>query len=575
MQHLAQRKAARARVASLCLMVAAALAPLALARGSENNLVLDNLTVTVGATTYRIPHLELRGASLSAADLADLFKGDEKAVDGRLARLFVKSLRIPALTSETRTGGVVERSAYRDIDVADVVAGRIAVLRSAGAEQTVEKPDGAAQSYRWGASVSKGVDLRQLVHLTLATRVDPEEAAKPLIEEESVESLTLDDKAERMTATIGRFTIKGAKGRALPFPLAQLRDRLAKFDPDKAEADPALLRDMIDAFGSLDLASLEIRDLAVTGKGAPAESPFTVSVGRIAAEGIGGARIGNVTMEDASLVASDGGRLALKRFALRDAHLSSLLDRPFPQFAHVEVKGLDGDVPDAKTSETSRIKFSLAAIEADCADLREIAPTKLSARLDRFAIDLAARGEAPSTAQFLALGYRNLELSASLAGEWREKTQEAVFAPLRVEGKDMGAATLDVAFGGVSSAAFSSMAVVSRAALLASSMKSVELTLDGGALVDRLLALEARTDKKPLERLRADYARTAGAAAAALLGGGEKATKIGAAVAAYVLKPKRLHVRLASEKGVGALDAMTQNPGDILERLDVQAAAEK
>ncbi|HEY8163762.1 MAG TPA: hypothetical protein VIF34_16080, partial [Methylocystis sp.] len=165
--------------------------------------------------------------------------------------------------------------------------------------------------------------------------------------------------------------------------------------------------------------------------------------------------------------------------------------------------------------------------------------------------------------------------SASLAGEWREKTQEAVFAPLRIEGKNIGAVSLNATFGDVSSAAFSPLSIVSKAALMASSLKSVELTLDGGGGVERTLALEAKTARKPIEKLRADYARTAAQAVAAILGGGEKAKKIADAVAAYVIKPKRLHVRLFSEKGVNALDAVVKKPGEILESVQVEAAAER
>ncbi len=575
MQELMQSKATLARLFWLVAFAAMTLAPLAASRAGASKIVLDDLTFTLGAAIYRIPHLELEGASLSAADLADLFKGDEKAVDGKLARFSAKSLRIPALTSETNVGGLVERSAYRDIDAADIVSGRVAVLRAAGAEQTVEKPAGGSLRYLWGPSLAKGLELRQLAHLALAKGLDPQEPAKPLVDEESVESLKIEDKAERVTTTAGRIAIKGVSGRPLPSPAAQLRDRLERFDPEKPEADPALLKDVIAAAASFDVSSIEVLDLAATGKGAPADSPFTIKIGRIAANGVASAIVGDFAVEDVSLAASDGGRLSLKRFGLRDAHLSSFADKPVPWLGHIEAKGLEGDLPDARMSETSRMKFSLAGIEADFADFREIAPTKLSARMDGLAIDLAARGEAPSTAQFLALGYRDLDLSASLAGEWREKTQEAVFAPLRIEGKDMGVAKLNVTFGGVSGAAFSPLAIVSKAALLASSLKSAELTLDGGGLVERTLALEAKTTRKPIEKLRADYARTAAQAVTAILGGGEKARKIADAVAAYVTKPKRLQVRLLSEKGVNALDAMVKKPGEILESVEVEAVADR
>ncbi|WP_442754352.1 hypothetical protein ACNHKD_15345 [Methylocystis sp. JAN1] len=575
MQKLAHRSAGAARLSSFAAGAAALLAPFAVPRAAESTVVLDNLTLAIGQTTWRIPHLELAGATLTTAELADLFKGDEKAVDGRLARLSAKNLVIPSLTAESKVGDETQRTEYRDVRAADIRAGRIASLRAAGAEQTFEKANGGSERYLWGASLAKGVDLRQLVHMALAVRVDPQEALKPLVEEESVESLTLEDKGARLTVTTGRIAATGVKGRALSSPATQLLERLQKYDPDKPEADPALQKDLVDALASIDVASFEIRDLMASGKGEPAEKPYTTKVGRIAASRIAGATVGDFSLDDFSMQSSDGGVIAFRRFALRDARLASFIDNPIPLIGHIGIKGLDGDLPDAHLGEASRMKFSLAGAEADFMNFREIAPTRFSARVDNLSIDLAARGEAPSTAQFLALGYRNLDFSAALAGEWREKTQEAVFAPLRFEGKDMGAATLDVTFGDVSSAVFSAMPVVARAAALASSVKSVALTVEGGGLVDRVLALEARKDKQPLEKARADYAKSAAIVTASLLGGGEKARKVADAVSAYIMAPKRLHVRLASAKGINALDVMGKNFSDLFEGIDVEATADK
>lgn len=544
-------------------------------RAADGALSLDNLSFTLGATIYKIPHLELKGAALSALELAGLFSGDEKAVDARLARLAGKSLVIPALTTERKAGDAIERATWRDVVAEGITGGRIASLRAAGAEQTVERADGRSQRYVWGASQARGVDLRQFAHLAAAVRVDPQEALKPLIDEESIDSLVMEDKGERLTVKTGRLLLSGVKGRALTAPPGQLFERLEKLDPDKTDADPTLLKDLIEAVAAFDVGALEVKDLSAAGKGEPADKPYTITAGRIAASRIAGAGVGDFAVENFALQSSDGGRVAFGRFGLRDAKLASLLDAPFPQLSFIELKGLDADLPDGRMGEASRMKFSLADIEGRFADFREIAPTKLSARLDRLAIDLAARGEAPSTAQFLALGYRDLDLSAALAGEWREKTQEAVFAPLRIEGRDMGAATLKVTFGNVTGAVFSSMALVSRAAALAASLKSVELTLEGGGLVDRLLALEAKQQKGSVEKARLEYARGAGLAVAAVLGGGDKAKKIADAVSAYILKPRRLTVRLASERGINAFDAMARKPADILESVEVEAVAER
>lgn len=573
MQQLVHRNAASARLFSLAACAAALFTAVA-APAAESNIALDNLTFALGSATYRIPHLEFTGSTLTAAELADLFKGDEKAVDGRLARLSAKSLVIPTMTAESTSAGGTERRQYRDLRAEDIRAGRIGVVRTAGLEQTVETANGGSVE-RWGATLAKGVDLRQLAHIALAVRVDPQEALKPLAEEESVESVTFEDKAERLTVTTGRIAMTGVKGRALTSPATQLLERLEKYDPDKPETDPTLPKDLIDAMSSFDVASLDIRDIAANGKGEPAEKPYSTKIARITASRIAGATVGDLSLDGLSLLSSDGGVIALKHFGLRDARLASFVDNPIPLIGHIEAKGLEGDLPDARMGEASRMKFSLAGAEADFKDIREIAPTKFSARMDGLSIDLAARGEAPSTAQFLALGYRNLDFSAALAGEWREKTQEAVFAPLRVEGKDMGAATVDVTFGDVSSAVFSTMPIVAKAAALASSLKSFSVTVEGGGLVDRVLALEAKQDKKPIEKARADYAKSAATVATALLGGGEKARKVADALSAYIMTPKRLHVRLASQKGINALDVMGKNFSDLFEGFEVEAAADK
>lgn len=558
---------------ALVLTAATALSPPP--RAAESSLSLDNLTFTLGATTFKIPHLELKGASLSALDAAALFAGDAKSVEERLSRFAAKSIVIPALSTERKAGDAIERATYRDLVVEGVAGGRIASLRAAGAEQTIEQAGGQSKRLLWGASHAKGVDLRQLAHVANVVRLDPNEPLKPLIEEESVDSLTMTEKDERLTVKTGRLVMNGIKGRALAQPAASLMERLQKLDPDKTEADPTLLKDLIEAVASFDVGAIEAHDVVATGKGEPADKPYTIKTGRFVASRIVGAGVGDLAIDSFSLQSSDGGRISFARFGLQDAKLSSLLDAPIPHLSHIELKGFDADLPDGRMGESSRMKFSLTDVEANFGDFREIAPTKLSARLDRLAIDLAARGEAPSTAQFLALGYRELDLSAALAGEWREKTQEAVFAPLRVEGRDMGAATLKVTFGNVSGAVFSSMALVSKAAALAASVKSVELMIEGGGLVDRLLTFEAKEQKGGVEKARAEYAKGADLAVTAALGGGDKAKKIGAAVSAYILKPRKLLLRLASDKGVNAFDALARKPAEILESMDVEAVAER
>ena len=171
------------------------------------------------------------------------------------------------------------------------------------------------------------------------------------------------------------------------------------------------------------------------------------------------------------------------------------------------------------------MKFSVENASATFDNFLGMTPTKFSGRVDNFVVDLSARGETQTTSHFLALGYRELALSGVAAGEWREKTSEAALEPVAIDAKDMGVAHLTALFGNVSSAAFSPSPLISRAAMLTTSIKSIDLTLEGDGLVDRVLALEAKEQKTSVDKARADYAKAAATAITALGGAGANAKR--------------------------------------------------
>ena len=112
--------------------------------------------------------------------------------------------------------------------------------------------------------------------------------------------------------------------------------------------------------------------------------------------------------------------------------------------------------------------------------------------------------------------------------------------------------------------------------MLTTSIKSIDLTLEGDGLVDRVLALEAKEQKTSVDKARADYAKAAATAITALGGPGRtNAKRIADAVSAYIEKPKRLHLRFAAPKGVNAIDVLARKPSEILESLEVEASADR
>ncbi|MGE0196783.1 MAG: hypothetical protein AB7P48_14310, partial [Methylocystis sp.] len=465
------RKSLAARVA-MSLSFAAFSAP-SLGAG-DKPLTFDNVVITLGRTTYRIPRIEIEGASLPPTELAKLFLSGDANVAARLARVSARRILVPSMSSESRDDARVERAAYRKLLFENVVSGRAATVRGDGGEETIEAAQGV-QRISWGASVAKGLDLAELARFALSARSEADAPFKPLVEEEIVESSRLEDARANIVFTTGRLRIQGVRGRALKAPPGELVARFKKLDPARPD-DPALMGDLLDALQSFEAASIEVDDVAANGAGEAQGQPFSAKIAHAGMRKVAGGGAGEMFFDDFSLAASDGGKLSLKRFALNDAQFAPLLQgRAYPKLARMDMSGLAADLPDPKTSETSRIKFSVEHAHATFENFLETTPTKFSGGVDRFVVDLAARGEMQTTAHFLALGYRELSLSGAAAGEWREKTSEAALAPVAVNGENMGAARLSALFGNVSRAAFSRSPVIARAAMLTASIKSVDL----------------------------------------------------------------------------------------------------
>ena len=541
----------------------------------EKPLVLDNIAITLGATTYRIPHMEIEGASLPFAEMATLFPSGDSNLAARLARVSARRIVVPAMSSESRDRSRVARADYRKLVFENVTSGRAEIVRADGGEETIESTKGGVRRIQWGVSAAKGVDLAGIARLG-TTRNEADAPLTPLVDEEVVDSTRLEDAGANVVLTTGRVTIAGVRGRALRTPADLLIERLERFDAAKPQDDSALMGELLDALQSFEAASIDVENIATTGMGESSAKPFTSMIARFGLSKAAGTGAGEIFVDDFSLAASDGGNLSVQRFALNDLQLSPVMQGgAYPRLARFELRGLAADLPDAKNGEASRIKFSVENARANFENFLETTPTKFSGRVDNFMVDLTARGETQTTGRFLTLGYRDLTLSGFAAGEWREKTSEAALEPVMIDAKDMGAAAVSAQFGNVSSAAFSSSPAISRAALLTTSIKSLDLTLDGGGLVDRMLALEAKERKTSIEQARVDYAKAASTAIAALLGAGANASTLAEAVAAYIEKPKRLHLHLVAPKGINALDALLRKPSEILESLEVEASADK
>jgi hypothetical protein len=559
-------------MSSRFILAALAAVVAGLAARADTGAPPEGLVFEIGAMVYRIPRLSIEGGTLTAAELARLADPKDKAsLDERLARVTAKRIVIPEIRGDSKAGERVTRLLYKDVVLEDVANGRIGALRAASLEQSAkgigEKGAGGAVEARYANLTAKGVDPRQLVHVLTFARENDKEEVKTIEEEADIESVSFTFPDAGLEIHAGPVAALGLRARALAEPpLAGARDGAAT--PEQG----AMLA--LTALGAMELGAFSARDVLMTGRGAPGEKPYAVKFDRLTLDKVAGAKAREAAIEDFALDSADGGHVALRRLALRGLDFNALLapgEARTWRLDRAEAEGVVADLPDAGAD--GRVKFEIGALGADFANYREGVPTKFAVRLDRLKADLAARGESPAAHFFTALGYRDVALSFETAGVWREEARAFEIERARVDAKDMGAVTLQATFGNVGASVFSPSPIVSRAAMLTATVTRLEATVEGGGLIDRVLAQEAKSSGGDVSKLRADYARDAGAAIEASLESGDKARRIGEAVTKFLNHPTRLRIKLTSPKGVGALDLGLKRPGEILNELDVEAEA--
>jgi len=546
-------------------------APLAVC-AFEGRASADNLVFAIGPTTYRIAHLEAEGASLASADIAKLFDAaDPTPVAERLSRLSAAKIFIPEIIGEAKIADVTEKLVYRDVTLEKVAGARIAVMRAKSLDSTGEHQNGVRTTVKYGAMTIKGVDLAQMTRVLHAARIDEAEAAKPIEDEATIEGISVVTSTVKGELSIGRATAAGVKARALKQPFAQMLEKLP------AAGGPPDAATLLDLFSAFQLASLDLRDVALVGEAPPPGKPFALKLGRIGLTNIADGKSGEAALEGFELASGDGGRITIGRIGLRDVDLRPAIGdgpRRYPHVARLEISGLDIDIPDAKAGEGRRVRFRLGAAAQDFSDWREGLPTKLDLQIDHALFDLSAN-ETPVTAQFTALGYKEIDLSGRISAQWREKEQQIVVGPARLDAPTLGGVELSATLAGARPELFSTNPEVAKLAAAGLAPTLVDVLVRDGEILDRAIASEAKESGDPAPKLRADLAQGASSALAAALGGeNDKSRRISAAIKAFIETPRRLHIRLSSQKGVGLLDVIARKPAEILDNLDVEASAQ-
>jgi hypothetical protein len=238
---------------------------------------------------------------------------------------------------------------------------------------------------------------------------------------------------------------------------------------------------------------------------------------------------------------------------------------------------MDFDMPDDNKDKKENIRFALKDMEVTADQPINGIPTNLRLGLDRLRMPIPPGTTEEGLKDIAALGYTELDMSWVTAAAWNAPTNELLVREISVRGAGMGATNLRATLGGVTRDVFSTDNAMALVALMGATIKNADLVVENGGLFEKLLAQEAKKQKKSVDDLRREFGVAAAVGVPAMLGGSGQAKAIGQAVARFVAKPGKLSLSAKTKDpaGLGLADlAAVGQPGAILDKLEVTATAE-
>jgi hypothetical protein len=141
----------------------------------------------------------------------------------------------------------------------------------------------------------------------------------------------------------------------------------------------------------------------------------------------------------------------------------------------------------------------------------------------------------------------------------------------------MGTLTLRGTLGNLTKDVFSPDTTVALVSLVGATAKTLDLTVENKGLFDKVMAMQAKEQKRSPDDLRKEYGMAAAVGIPAMLGNSGSAKAVGQAIARFIAKPGRLSIsaRAKDSAGLGLADlASLGEPATIFDKLEVTATAE-
>ena len=587
---------------------------------SAEDFQLDNLRLDLGKFVLTIPKLDVKGTSLDRAAFQAIFQaapGSNESPVARMSRLTAAEISAPSLVMEQNFGPQKQITTYRDVRFSEIREGRIA--RGEAKTGTI-KVEGSASGQMNGEILRtsfEGLDLAQIARV-FAEKAAPgtEPAMQTLISRLEQEGYTL-DLGELGKVSGGKAAMRNFKGRVGAEPMSELMTRIvtlgeesekaakdpnSKEDPAVTEArDRKLLLAMLALFDSIDYGSGEIRDLVLAVKTPPKPGakpePVEMRLARIAfgedtpeksgfvVEGLkfeGGGGKGTIASAGYFGFSLENTIKELRK-ALAEPDFDPSVDdlrRFIPKLGTIRLSGIQITAPQQGkrgAAPLPPIEVGLGTFELRHGEQVNGIPTNMALTLDKLTIPVVESASNPSAKDLLAMGYRNLDLSAKLDLAWQEASKEFAIRALSLGGAGMAKLDATGTLGNVGKEIFSADLALAQVALLGATAKNLDIKLENLGLAEKLLENEARKSKRKVEDVRREYGTIASLGLAAILGPSDGAKSLASAIARFVAKPGKLSVSASSKAptGLGLADVITlADPTEIFDKIDVKANAE-
>jgi hypothetical protein len=233
----------------------------------------------------------------------------------------------------------------------------------------------------------------------------------------------------------------------------------------------------------------------------------------------------------------------------------------------VALAGVRADVI-TKQAENEWLKMSIKSASLATEHPYNGLPTDVGLTIDDFKV------EASGVRDLRDLGYDSIDMSLQMSASWNEAKSEVVGdAAVRVG--NAGSVALRATLGNVTKDAFSSTPAVAEAASNKATVKLLAVSFNNNGLFERVLANEARKQKRAADDIRKDFLSEAGSVVVALLGTSPDAAVIGKAVADFIKRPGELEIAIKAKLPGGIawtdLVAAAAVPADFVDQVNVTA----